>query len=186
MDIQNLQTSALSMKMQEISSKTEFQAKTNVNNNGQPVNNQRVDITTDIMEFQMEIQIKTLNSFKEQGAVATKSQNLKVMDFETFEYKGKPITELTQDEAQVLIEDEGFFSINNTSNRIADFVIEQSGDDLEKLKSGREGILRGFEEAEKFWGDSLPDIAYDTLDAVLERIDEMIGKMGGSIMDLTA
>ena len=186
MDIQNLQANSSGIKMRESSSKTDFKAIKDVNSNEQTATNKRVDITTEILEFRMAIQIKTLNSFKEQGAFAAKSEDLTIDYLEKYEYDGKPITELTQEEAEELVEDDGFFSIKNTSNRIADFVIEQSGDDILRLKSGREGIMIGFEEAEAIWGNNLPDISYDTLNAVLEKIDEKIREMGGSIMDVTA
>jgi len=60
----------------------------------------------------------------------------------------------------------------------------QTGDDLERLKAGREGVLRGFKEAEKSWNGSLPDISHETLAKSLEAIDEKIRELGGSVVDL--
>lgn len=58
-------------------------------------------------------------------------------------------------------------------------------DDLKRLKSGREGVLRGFNEAEKAWGGKLPDISYETMAKSLEVIDEKIRELGGSVLDLS-
>ena len=92
-------------------------------------------------------------------------------------YEGKPITELSTEEATELIEEEGFFGINQTSQRVADFVLNFSGDDLEKLEKGREGIVQGFEDAKKMWGDDLPEISYKTQTRTLELIDAKIAEL---------
>ncbi len=94
-------------------------------------------------------------------------------------YEGKPITELSVDEATSLISEEGFFGISQTSQRVADFVLGFSGDDLDKLEKGREGIVKGFEEAQEMWGGELPQISYDTQAKTLELIDAKISELKG-------
>ncbi|HHD83931.1 MAG TPA: hypothetical protein ENK93_03545 [Campylobacteraceae bacterium] len=101
-------------------------------------------------------------------------------------YEGKPILKLSPEEASSLIADGGFFSVENTAKRGADFVLSGAGDDLEMLKAGREGIVKGFEEAEKLWGGKLPDIAYETQKRTLEMIDEKIRSLGANALDLAA
>ncbi len=100
-------------------------------------------------------------------------------------YNGNPISELTTEEAAELVSDKGYFGVSQTSQRIIDFVLKGAGDDIERLKSGREGILQGFKEAEKAWGGKLPEISYETLAKSLESIDEKIRKNGGSVVDLS-
>jgi len=92
-------------------------------------------------------------------------------------YDGKPITELSVDEATELIGEDGFFGVNQTSQRVADFVFSFSNDDIELLEKGREGIVKGFEEAEKLWGGELPQISYDTQARTLELIDKKIEEL---------
>jgi len=92
-------------------------------------------------------------------------------------YEGKPIIELSQEEATDLVSEEGFFGITQTSQRVADFVLNFSGNDLEKLEKGREGVVRGFEEAKKMWGDDLPEISYKTQNRTLELIDAKIAEL---------
>jgi len=98
-------------------------------------------------------------------------------------YTGKPIGDLTQDEAKELVGEDGFFGVKNTSKRLSDFVLQGANDDLDMLKAGRDGIIQGFNEAESLWGGELPQISYDTLDAALKAIDEQIAKLGGNILD---
>ena len=92
-------------------------------------------------------------------------------------YEGKAITELSPEEAEELLEEEGFFGINQTSNRVADFVFSFAGDDIELLKEGREGIIRGFEEAQKLFGNELPEISFKTQEKTLELIDAKINSL---------
>jgi len=95
-------------------------------------------------------------------------------------YEGKPITELSEEEASALISEEGFFGISETSQRVADFVFGFAGDDLDILEQGREGIIKGFEEAQEMWGGELPQISYDTQAATLALIDARIQELTGS------
>jgi hypothetical protein len=101
-------------------------------------------------------------------------------------YEGKPILDLSTDEATALISDNGFFSAQNTSDREADFVISGSGGDIEMLKAGREGMIKGFQDAEKIWGGKLPDIAYETQKLTLEKIDKTIQELGGNVLNIAA
>ena len=92
-------------------------------------------------------------------------------------YEGKPITELSVEEASELISDNGFFGSEQTSQRVADFVFAFSTDDISILEKGREGIVQGFQEAEKMWGGELPEISYETQAKTLELIDAKISEL---------
>lgn len=99
------------------------------------------------------------------------------MDLANIGYEGKPITELTPEEANELISDEGFFGITQTSDRVANFVFSFAGDDLELLEKGREGVVQGFEEANKLFGGELPEISYKTQERTLALLDERINAL---------
>ncbi|MCT7911348.1 hydrogenase-4 component G [Arcobacter lacus] len=94
-------------------------------------------------------------------------------------YQGKPILQLSQDEAIELVSEDGFFGVTQTSDRVAGFVLSFAGDDLELLQKGREGIVKGFEEAEKLFGGQLPEISYKTQERTLALIDEKIKSLKG-------
>ncbi|RBQ29227.1 hypothetical protein [Aliarcobacter vitoriensis] len=89
-------------------------------------------------------------------------------------YKGKPILELTKEEATNLVGENGFFGIKQTSDRVAGFSIGIAGDNLDNLAKVREGIVKGFEEAEKMFGGELPEISYKTQERTLALIDAKI------------
>jgi len=101
-------------------------------------------------------------------------------------YEGKAILELSPSEASDLLGEGGFFSVENTAGRAIDFVLGTAGDDLSMLQAGREGIVKGFADAEKAWGGTLPDIAYETQALTLSKIDEKIQSLGGNALDVAA
>lgn len=101
------------------------------------------------------------------------------MSLKNIGYEGKPITELSQDEAKDLVSEDGFFGVKQTSDRVSNFVFSFAGDDLELLQKGREGIVQGFEDAKKMFGGELPEISYKTQERTLSLIDEKINSLKG-------
>jgi len=136
------------------------------------------DITNQyLVEYQMQI------TSESRAETSKQADTLTLADIG---YNGKPIAELTQAEAKGLVSVDGFFGVDKTSERIANFVLMGAGDDVDKLQAGREGILRGFQEAEKMWGGKLPDISYETIDKAVQAIDARLSELGASILDSNA
>ncbi len=108
-------------------------------------------------------------------------------DFQSFlgdiGYSGKPIAELSQSEAAELVSEDGLFGITQTSERIANFVIQGSNGDEDRMRAGREGMLQGFKEAEAMWGGELPEISQKTMQAAIEMVDTAMAEAGYSILD---
>ncbi|MBD5165509.1 hydrogenase-4 component G [Helicobacter sp.] len=150
-----------------------------------------------IVQFQMNITISSDTNFSSQNGLfgmGTSAMNdpfklnniLNGLDLSSIGYDGKPIQQLTQDEAKALIAEDGFFGVAKTSDRIADFVLAGAGDDIEKLKAGREGIIRGYNQAERSWGGNLPDISKETLEKALEKVDKKLASLGVNVLDENA
>lgn len=114
------------------------------------------------------------------------SEILSGLDFASIGYNGKSLNELSSDEANDLISENGFFGIANTAERIASFVLNGAGNDVEKLKAGREGVAKGFEDAKKIWGGELPEISQKTIEKTLESLDKKIAKLGGNVLNVSA
>lgn len=132
---------------------------------------------TYVMQFQFDISTSSKTNVGEQADVFTLAD---------IGYTGKPIGELTQNEAKELVAEDGFFGISQTAQRIADFVINGAGDDESMLRAGRGGIVQGFEEAEGVWGGKLPDISYQTIEKAVAIIDEYMQGLDFSVVDTTA
>lgn len=101
-------------------------------------------------------------------------------------YSGKPIAELSKDEAAKLVSEDGIFGVKQTSQRIADFVINGAGGDESRLRAGREGMLEGFKQAEKMWGGKLPEISQITMQKAIEMVDMAMNDLGFSILNKEA
>lgn len=134
-------------------------------------------------QFGFQVSVDSRQKLTDQTAVFH-FDRLNKQDKASLFYGNTPVSRLSSDQARNLVSDDGYFGIGRTSQRIADFVIKGAGNDMERLQAGREGILRGFELAEKAWGGKLPDISYATLQKSLGAIDERIREAGGSVVDL--
>lgn len=77
----------------------------------------------------------------------------------------------TAKEAQAAISDDGYWGVNQTSQRIFDFALSLSGGDSEQMDKMLEAFKKGFSQATKTWGGALPDISSRTYDAVLEKFE---------------
>ncbi|NOX15129.1 MAG: hydrogenase [Epsilonproteobacteria bacterium] len=101
-------------------------------------------------------------------------------------YDGKSIGNLTQDEAKNLVNEDSFFGIKKTSDRLSSFVLNGAGDNIDMLKAGRDAMLKGFEEAKKLWGGELPKISQETMKKTIEIIDTKLRDLGASSINTTA
>ena len=131
------------------------------------------------------------NSTNVQGGITKKdSFEAQYEEFQTFlkdiGYEGKPIAELSKEEATQLVSEDGFFGVEQTSQRIADFVTLTSGGDEKLMRAGREGMLLGFKQAEEMWGGELPEISQKTMQVAIEKVDKAMIELGYSVIDTEA
>ncbi len=70
------------------------------------------------------------------------------------------------------IEEDGYWGIKQTSQRLFDFASALAGDDPDKMKEMQAAMEKGFKEATGAWGDELPEICKDTLAAANKMFDE--------------
>ena len=82
----------------------------------------------------------------------------------------------TKAQAQADISEDGYWGVNQTSERILDFAKALAGDNPDKLEQMRSAFEKGYKQAEKTWGGELPEISKNTFDAVMKGFDELTGK----------
>ena len=168
---------------EQVAPKTEKSVEEIINNSAAKV---AISMNAQYILFEMNAKAMAAgNSVGQSGLNASKDQQ-SVLDFlsgkgkindmslEDIGYKGKPIMDLSPEEATDLVGENGFFGITQTSDRVSNFVFSFAGDDLEKLQKGRDGIVKGFEEANKMFGGNLPEISYKTQERTLALIDAKI------------
>lgn len=124
---------------------------------------------TDGNNFEL-LQGIVLNMLKEQGIDFKIADGDKQIDLST----------ITQADAQKLIADDGYFGVDQTSGRIVDLATSIAGGDPTKIDAIKAGVENGFQEALKAFGGTLPDISYDTYDAVMNKLDAWVQTAGGS------
>lgn len=84
----------------------------------------------------------------------------------------------TKEQAEKDIAEDGYWGVEQTSDRIIDFAKALTGGDPSKIEDMREAFKKGYEQAEKTWGSELPEISKKTYDAVMEKFDKMAEEAG--------
>lgn len=106
--------------------------------------------------------------FSKQGkAFSTADQMWKMLASGNFTVDAK-----TAQDAKAAISEDGYWGVNQTSQRIFDFAVALSGGDSDKMDKMLSAFKKGFEQATKSWGKSLPDISSQTYDAVIKKFDD--------------
>lgn len=91
------------------------------------------------------------------------------------DYTVDPATKL---QAQQDIAEDGYWGVNQTSDRIIDFATALTGGNPDKIEEMRNAFKKGYSMAEEKWGGKLPDISQRTYDAVMEKFDKLAAEAG--------
>lgn len=73
-------------------------------------------------------------------------------------------------QAQKDIAEDGYWGVEQTSERLFSFAKAISGGDVSKAEELIKAMEKGFKQATKSWGDDLPDICQKTLESATEKI----------------
>lgn len=77
----------------------------------------------------------------------------------------------TAAQAKKDIAEDGYWGVEQTSDRIVSFAKALSGGDPDKADEMITAFIKGFKSATKAWGDTLPDICQRTYDATIEKLN---------------
>ncbi|MFT4144947.1 MAG: hypothetical protein QM644_10880 [Mobilitalea sp.] len=77
----------------------------------------------------------------------------------------------TRAQAQKDIAEDGYWGVEQTSDRLVSFAKALSGGDPSKADEMIKAVQKGFEEATKAWGGELPDISKRTLEATIKKME---------------
>lgn len=81
-------------------------------------------------------------------------------------------------QAEKDIAEDGYWGVEQTSDRIIDFATALTGGDPDKIEDMRNAFAKGFNDATKTWGKKLPDISQKTYDAVMAKFDKLAEEAG--------
>lgn len=87
----------------------------------------------------------------------------------------------TAKEAAKEVADDGYWGVEQTSERLFSFAKALAGNDPAHADTMLEALKKGFDEATKAWGDELPELCKKTLEATQKKINDWKeGKTSGS------
>lgn len=75
-------------------------------------------------------------------------------------------------QAQKDISDDGYWGVTQTSDRLVSMAQALSGGDATKANEMIAAVKKGFDQATKAWGDKLPDICQQTIDAAVDKLEK--------------
>jgi len=78
----------------------------------------------------------------------------------------------TRAAAQEAISEDGYWGVKQTSERFIKYAKALTGGDPAKAEAMREAFRKGYKEAEKAWGGSLPELSQKTYDATMKLFDD--------------
>lgn len=81
------------------------------------------------------------------------------------------VTPDVRTQAQAEIAEDGYWGVEQTSDRIVEFAMALAGNDSGKADDFWEAFEKGYHKATKSWGKELPDVTTRTYDAVAEKFE---------------
>ena len=88
-------------------------------------------------------------------------------------------------QAQEDISEDGYWGVEQTSERILSFAKALTGGDPDLIDEMQEAFEKGFGEATKSWGKELPEISQNTYDAVMEKFEAWRNEANGTTTETT-
>lgn len=87
----------------------------------------------------------------------------------------------TKAQAKKDIAEDGYWGVEQTSDRILDFAKALSGNDPKQADKLLNAFKKGYDQATKAWGKKLPDISQRTYDAVVKKFEAWKNSQGDSV-----
>ena len=91
---------------------------------------------------------------------------------ETFRQVAGKVDQQTIDDAKASVAEDGYWGVNQTSDRLVSMAIALAGGDTDKADTMMAAIEKGYKQATKAWGEDLPQICQDTMEATRQKMDD--------------
>ncbi|MBO5228102.1 MAG: hypothetical protein J6B39_03815 [Lachnospiraceae bacterium] len=82
------------------------------------------------------------------------------------------VDQATIDQAKEDVSEDGYWGVEQTSERIFEFAKALSGGDPDKMDDMLDAFKEGFNQATAAWGKELPEISSKTYDAVMKKFED--------------
>ena len=90
----------------------------------------------------------------------------------TFREIAGKVDQQTIDDAKASIAEDGYWGVEQTSDRLVSMAIALAGGDTDKADELKNAITKGFKKATAAWGEKLPQLCQDTYDAAMKKMDD--------------
>ena len=94
-------------------------------------------------------------------------------------YRKLEVDQETMEQAQKDIAEDGYWGVEQTSDRILDFAKALAGTDPDMAEKMLDAIKEGFEQAGIEWGEELPEISKQTMEATYKKVNDWISSLKG-------
>ncbi len=94
-------------------------------------------------------------------------------------YRKLEVDQETMEQAQKDIAEDGYWGVEQTSDRILDFAKALAGTDPDMAEKMLDAIKEGFKQAGIEWGEDLPEISQQTMEATYKKVNDWISSLKG-------
>lgn len=121
----------------------------------------------DVKQRQQQLQDLVQRTLAKQGQTLKASETIwDALRSGKLEFSAEEIAQAKED-----VSEDGYWGVKQTSERLYSFAYALAGGDPSKADKMMAAIEKGFKQATKAWGDELPDICKQTLEATREKIN---------------
>jgi len=102
---------------------------------------------------------------------------------EQIKYTGTPLTQLSAEEATSLMAKDGMFGVDQTSQRIADYVMDNANGNHDLALVGREVLNDGLQNTQDIFGSMVSNPLQQTIQTSIELLDNKMFDSGIFLLD---
>ena len=130
-------------------------------------------VTIEKMKAEAEMKTAQLRSIVEKMLLKQGQQFTTLEDaFDMIKEGTIEVDDETVVEAQKEISEDGYWGVEQTSERLFSFAKALAGTDPTKADSMLEALQKGYDEATKGWGGELPELCQKTLEATKKKLTD--------------
>lgn len=134
-----------------------------------------METVSEVLEKIAEHSANTMSSQAGRFSVSYTSINI------TIEMSEGETLEDVKSELDQMLSDDGYWGVEQTSQRMFDFAKAFTGGNPEDMAKAKDAVTEGFKQAEALFGGQLPEISYKTYDATMEKFDNYLANISNSV-----
>lgn len=132
----------------------------------------RDQVTVDRLKAEADRRTQSLRDLVQKLLVAQGETYTNSTDIYSLLREGKvQVDDETRLQAQKDVAEDGYWSVEQTSDRMVEFAKALSGGDTSRANELIDAVKKGFDEATKAWGGDLPEISKRTMDTAISKLE---------------